>query len=515
MTGSSLRTEDTGAPDTTGETVPPPGKRRGRVLRWTALALALLLLGTAAAGYLYYRHLNGNLAKAPLNLGDSPNPSATPDAAGRTPLNILLIGSDSRNTADDLELGGSRGDVGRPPLADVQMLLHVSADRNDMSVISLPRDTMVTIPRCTDPVTKKVYPELSLAMANESLGRGGPGCTVATWMRLTGIPVDHFMMVDFSGVVAMADAIGGVPVCVEQNVYSHTASGHGSGLRLRAGTHPVKGKQALQWLRTRYGFEDGTDVGRTHAQHMYMNSMVRQLRADATLGNPAEMRRLAEAATSALTVDEGLGTVKKLYDLSMELQKVPTERITMTTLPTTPWSQDRNRLVPAADDADKLVSMVRDDVPLDGRGTRDPGPKATDPAAPPAEITVRVENGTGAGLESPAPERAGAVAGILRDHGFTHTVQEKTPATEPGTSVLYSGTTLRGDALAVAKELNIPAARVRAVDDARDITLVVGADWPSGDRFPEPARREVPKSAAVLGGARTDACMKIQEGFTW
>ncbi|MFJ4006857.1 LCP family protein [Streptomyces sp. NPDC090023] len=515
MTGSSLRAKDTGTPNTTAETVRPPRRRASRVLRWTALALALLLLGTATAGYLYYRHLNGNLAKAPLNLGDSPNPSATPDAAGRTPLNILLIGSDSRNTADDLELGGSQGDVGRPPLADVQMLLHVSADRNDMSVISLPRDTMIPIPRCTDPVTKKVYPELSLAMANESLGRGGPGCTVATWMRLTGIPVDHFMMVDFSGVVAMADAIGGVPVCVEQNVYSHTANGHGSGLRLKAGTTPVKGKQALQWLRTRYGFEDGTDVGRTHAQHMYMNSMVRQLRADATLGNPAEMRRLAEAATSALTVDDGLGTVKKLYDLTTELQKVPTERITMTTLPTTPWAQDNNRLVPAAEDADKLVSMVRDDVALDGRDTGKPKAKETDPAAPAADITVRVQGGTGAGLESPAPDRAGAVAGLLRDRGFTRTVTDRATATEPGTSVLYSGTTLRGDALAVAEALNIPDARVRAVDDARDVTLVVGADWPSGDRFPEPAKREVPKSAAVLGGAKTDACMKIQEGYTW
>ncbi|MFD4788693.1 LCP family protein [Streptomyces sp. NPDC058459] len=516
MTGSSLRVKDTGIPDAeTGTgTVRPPRRRATRVLRWAALAVALLLLGTATAGYLYYRHLNGNLARAPLDLGDSPRPSATPDAAGRTPLNILLIGSDSRNTADDLELGGSKSDAGRPPLADVQMLLHVSADRSDMSVISLPRDTMIPIPKCTDPDTKKVYPALSLAMANESLGRGGPGCTVATWMRLTGIPVDHFMMVDFSGVVAMADAIGGVPVCVKQNVWSHTASGHGSGLRLRAGTHPVKGKQALQWLRTRYGFEDGSDVGRTHAQHMYMNSMVRQLRADATLGNPAEMRRLAEAATSALTVDDGLGTVKKLYDLSMELQEVPTERITMTTLPTTPWTQDINRLVPA-DDADKLVSMVRDDVPLDGRATGKPKPGTTEPAAPAADITVRVKRGTGAGLETPAPDRAGAVVSSLRGHGFTRTVADKSVTTEPGTSVLYSGTTLRGDALAVAEALGIPAARVRAVDGARDVTLVVGADWPSGDRFPEPRKREVPKSAAVLSGAKTDACMQVQEGYTW
>ncbi|MBV1948379.1 LCP family protein [Streptomyces sp. BV129] len=516
MTGSSLRAEDTEAPDdAASETVEPPRRRARRVLRWTALVLALLLLGTATAGYLYYRHLNHNLAKAPLNLGDSPRPSATPDAAGRTPLNILLIGSDSRNTADDLELGGSRGDVGRPPLADVQMLLHVSADRDDMSVISLPRDTMIPMPRCTDPVTKKVYPELSLAMANESLGRGGPGCTVATWMRLTGIPVDHFMMVDFSGVVDMADAIGGVPVCVEENVWSHTTSGHGSGLKLAAGTHPVKGKQALQWLRTRYGFEDGTDIGRTHAQHMYMNSMVRQLRANATLGNPAEMRRLAEAATSALTVDEGLGTVKELYDLSMELQRVPTDRITMTTLPTTPWAQDRNRLVPATEDADKLVSMVRDDVPLDGRETKQPKPKATDPAAPAADLAVRVRNGTGAGLESPAPDRAGSIVEILREEGFTRTTADDAAADEPGTSVLYSGTSLKGDALAVAGALGIPAARVREVEDAQDVTLVVGADWPSGDRFPEPKKRAVPKTAAVLSGATTDACMKIQKGFTW
>ncbi|MET8814411.1 LCP family protein [Streptomyces sp. NPDC004549] len=524
MTANSLRAEEfpAGPADRSGDeggkgTTAPRPRRGRRILKWSAATLALLVIGTASAGYVYYEHLNGNIRKARLNLGDSPVPVATPNAQGQTPLNILLIGSDSRNTAKDLKLGGSKGDVGRPPLADVQMLLHLSADRSNMSVISLPRDTMIPIPKCTDAETKKVYPALSLSMANESLGRGGPGCTVATWQQLTGVHIDHFMMVDFSGVVAMADAIGGVPVCVEDNVWSHTSSGHGSGLKLEKGTHPVKGKQALQWLRTRYGFEDGTDIGRTHAQHMYMNSMVRQLRANARLGNPGEMRKLAEAATDALTVDDGLGTVKKLYDLSMELQKVPTKGITMTTLPTVQWTQDHNRLVPAPNDAEQLISMVRDDDSLTSLAGKKPtpDPTSTDPAAPPADIAVRVRNGTGTAMEAPAPQRASAIAQVLRTNGFTSASTDTTPAAEPDTEVLYSTADQEGDAQAVADALHIPLKRARQSDEVQGVTLVVGEDWRTGDTFPKTKPKKVPESAAVLNGEKTDACMKIQPGFTW
>ncbi|MCZ9341535.1 LCP family protein, partial [Streptomyces sp. TRM76130] len=97
---------------------------------------------------------------------------------------------------------------------------------------------------CTDPDDGTVYPATtSPKMTNDSLGRGGPGCTVATWEKLTDIHIDHFVMVDFAGVVSMADAIGGVPVCVNSNVYSHTSDGHGSGLKLRKGTTYVQGEQ--------------------------------------------------------------------------------------------------------------------------------------------------------------------------------------------------------------------------------------------------------------------------------
>ncbi|MFJ9865281.1 LCP family protein [Streptomyces sp. NPDC101165] len=498
-----------------GGTEPDAPRPKRRILRWSAATLAVVILGTAGAGYLYYEHLNANIKKAERNLGDSDVPEATPNAAGQTPLNILMIGSDSRNTAKDLKLGGSKADVGRPPLADVQMLLHVSADRSNMSVVSLPRDTMIPIPRCT--TDAKVYDALSLAMANESLGRGGPGCTVATWQKLTGIHVDHFMMVDFSGVVDMADAIGGVPVCVKQNVYSHTSDGHGSGLKLAAGTHPVKGEQALQWLRTRYGFEDGTDIGRTHAQHMYMNSMVRQLRANATLGNPTEMRRLAEAATKALTVDEGLGTVKKLYDLAGELQKVPTKRITMTTLPTVQWSQDHNRLVPDPEDADQLLSMVRDDTPLDGRGAKHKAEqKAKAPSAPAGTLAVQVRNGTGTTTEAPTPQRASAVTQVLQGKGFTRARADVTAATESKTLLLYPSADLEGDAQAVAEALGVPLGQVHRSTDVSGVTLTVGADWRTGDTYPKSKSPDkAPSTAAVLPGDKEDACMEVQKGFTW
>lgn len=290
------------------------------------------------------------------------------------------------------------------------MLVHVSADRSNMSVVSMPRDTLLHLPKCTDPKTKQVYQATqSLAMTNDSLNHGGPGCTVATWEKLTGIHIDHFMMVDFAGVVSMADAIGGVPVCVDRNIYSHTSTGHGSGLKLEKGTTSVKGKQALQWLRTRYGFEDGSDIARTKAQHQYMNSMVRELRENATLSSPNKLRKLAETATKSLTVDDGLGTVKKLYDLSLDLRKVPTDRISMTTMPWV-YSSDGNRVLPKANDAEKLFRLVREDVALDGKDKRK-SPKdkePTDPAAPDEQIAVQVVNGTRgdtAGRLAAAPPR--------------------------------------------------------------------------------------------------------------
>ncbi|MEU8768837.1 LCP family protein [Streptomyces griseus] len=496
-----------------------PKSAKRRVVRWSASVLALLILGTGGAGYLYYEHLNGNIKKEDLTLGDKQMADHKANSAGQTPLNILLIGSDARDSKANQKLGGAKETFGAPPLADVQMLLHISADRSNLSVISMPRDTMLKMPKCTAPDGEVFPASTGDVQTNESLGRGGPGCTVATWYELTGIRIDHFMMIDFAGVVSMADAIGGVPVCVDANINSRGRDGKGSGLKLEKGTTYVKGEQALQWLRTRYGFEDNTDLGRAKAQHQYMNAMVRELRKGTKLTDPAKLMNLAEAATEALTVDKGLDTVKKLYDLAEEFKKVPTKRITMSTMPNVYGTGANNgRVYPKAGDAEQLFRMVRDDVPLDGKASKRKKPEATkDPSAPVGEISVAVRNGTATDALGPAAGRAGHVADALKDAGFAKTTVDPGNVTGVArTSILYPSADLEGDAQAVAKALGVPLSQVKKSTEVSGISLAVGADWRDEGAFPvSKGKEKTPESAGALNGDDDKACMKVNPNYTW
>ncbi|MFJ7416780.1 LCP family protein [Streptomyces sp. NPDC098077] len=496
-----------------------PKSAKRRVLRWSACVLAVLILGTGGAGYLYYEHLNGNIKKEDLTLGDKQMADHKANAAGQTPLNILLIGSDARDSKANQKLGGAKETFGAPPLADVQMLLHISADRSNLSVISMPRDTMLKMPKCTAPDGEVFPASTTEVQTNQSLGRGGPGCTVATWYELTGIRIDHFMMIDFAGVVSMADAIGGVPVCVDANINSRGRDGKGSGLKLEKGTTYVQGEQALQWLRTRYGFEDNTDLGRAKAQHQYMNSMVRQLRKGTKLTDPAKLMNLAEAATEALTVDKGLDTVKKLYDLAEEFKKVPTKRITMSTMPNVYGTGTNNgRVYPKAGDAEQLFRMVRDDVPLDGKASRRKKPEVTkDPSAPVGEIAVAVRNGTATDGLGPASGRAGDVMEQLKDAGFAKaTVDPGNVSGAARTAILYPSADLEGDAQAVAKALGVPLSQVKRSTDVSGISLAVGADWREDGTYPvSKGKEKTPDSAGALNGDDEKACMKVNPNYTW
>ncbi len=495
---------------------PKSGKRR--VLRWGSAVLALLILGAGGAGYLYYEHLNGNIRKEDLTLGDKRMADHKANAAGQTPLNILLIGSDARDSEANQKLGGAKETFGAPPLADVQMLLHLSADRSNLSVVSMPRDTMLKMPKCTAPDGEVFPASTGDVQTNQSLGRGGPGCTVATWYELTGIRIDHFMMIDFAGVVSMADAIGGVPVCVSDNIYSRGANGRGgSGLKLEKGTTYVKGEQALQWLRTRYGFEDGSDLARAKAQHQYMNAMVRELRKGTKLTDPGKLMNLAEAATNALTVDKGLDTVKKLYDLAEELKKVPTKRITMSTMPNVYGTGvNAGRVYPKAGDAEQLFRMVREDMPLDGKASKRKPEEPKDPSAPVGEIAVAVRNGTATDSLGPVSGRAGDVAGQLKEAGFARTTVDPDNVTKSArTGILYPSADLEGDAQAVAKALGIPISQVKRSTEVSGISLAVGADWREDGAYPvSKGKEKTPESAGALNGEEK-GCMQVDPKYTW
>ncbi|MGW2034290.1 MULTISPECIES: LCP family protein [Streptomyces] len=502
-------------------------RRRRRVLRWSATVLAVVILGTAGAGYLYYQHLNSNIQKGKRANGDDSKAHRTrPNAAGQTPLNILLIGSDSRNSKENLKLGGSKDHVGDPPLGDVQMLIHLSADRKSAAMVSIPRDTRVDIPECTDPKTDHVYPATN-DIINVSLARGGAGCTLLTWENLTGVYIDHWMTIDFAGVVRMADAIGGVEVCVKQNVWDHSTPSQrgGSGLKLTKGSHKVKGEKALQWLRTRHAW--GSDLMRARAQHMYLNSMVRTLKQQNVFTDTGRLMDLADAATKSLKVSEEIGTVKKLYDLGMEMKSVPTDRVTSLTMPNIPDPHDPdNHVVPDADKAAQVWRMLQDDVPLDKNGGES-GPKknagedepARKPSLDPGRLGVLVQNATRTGTEAPVRQRASAIGQVLVQKGYTRAQADTSGSlAEDKTVVRYPSADLEGDAQAVAKALGIPMSAVKKSTDVSGVTVVVGADWRSGSGYPKqsaPKAGDLPEGTDAVNASDKGDCMDVYGPYQW
>ncbi|WP_237539151.1 MULTISPECIES: LCP family protein [unclassified Streptomyces] len=501
-------------------------RRRRRVLRWSATVLAVVILGTAGAGYLYYRHLNGNIQKgARANGDDSKARRTAPNAAGQTPLNILLIGSDSRNSAENVKLGGNRDHAGDPPLADVQMLIHLSADRKSAAMVSIPRDTRVDIPECKDPATGKVYPPTN-DIINVTLARGGAGCTLLTWENLTGVYIDHWMTIDFAGVVRMADAIGGVDVCVNQNVWDHPTPEvrGGSGLKLKAGTTKVQGEQALQWLRTRHAW--GDDLMRARAQHMYLNSMIRTLKKQNVFTDTGRLMDLAEAATKSLKVSEEIGTVKKLYDLGMQMKSVPSDRITSVTMPNRRDPQNGNHVVPDEANADKMWQMLQDDVAFDKHGGASGTAKnagkdkpTRKPSVDAAGLGVLVQNATRTATEAAVPQRASAIGRLLVQKGYAR-AQADTSGTlvEEKTLVRYPSADLEGDAQAVAKALGIPMSAVQKSTDVSGVTVLVGADWRTGTSYPkqsQPKAGDLPAGSDAVNGSDTSKCMDVYSVYRW
>ncbi|GGX74312.1 LCP family protein [Streptomyces fructofermentans] len=344
---------------------PLPGRRRTRtkpkasrakkVLLWTGGTMAFVLVGVSAAGYLYLKHLEGNVQTT--NVGDAGAKGFSKDEA----FNILIIGTDKR-TGKGNEGYGDAGSVGH---ADTNILLHVAKDRSNATAMSIPRDLVVDIPNCPtiqeDGSTKDIAGTPAQRF-NTSLGQSerDPGCTMRTVKAVTGIPVDHFMMADFNAVKTLTTAVGGVEVCVAKAVDDEESK-----LKLPKGKSTVAGEQALAFVRTRHSFGNQGDLDRIKVQQQFLGSLMRKMSSSDTLTSPRKLVKLAEAATKALTVDTGIGKVDTLKDVALELKKVPPKNITFTTVPVRDNPADgavRKTVIvdPAA--APQVFSMIKDDV---------------------------------------------------------------------------------------------------------------------------------------------------------
>ena len=343
----SRRSQRATRPVSAADSGPMP---RRRVVVICATSLAVLAVVGATGLWTVYNRLNDNIRTVDIHAGYAPG-SSGPASGSHAPMNVLLIGSDDRDGAN-----AQYGDANSGARSDTTMLLHVAADRKSATVASIPRDSMVQTPACTQPGGAQSQPQFG--MFNAAFAIGGAACTVKTVEAFSGLTIDHVLVVDFTGFKKIVDAVGGIPVHLDQAVNDPE-----SHLSLPAGTTVVNGEQALAFVRARHNIGDGSDIGRMGRQQQFLNSALDTLAANGTLDDPAKLYKVLDAATKALTTDPALGSLPALADFAWDLKHVPRQQITYLTVPWRWYQADQNR-VQLAPKAQELFTAMRQDTPV-------------------------------------------------------------------------------------------------------------------------------------------------------
>ncbi|WP_160874216.1 LCP family glycopolymer transferase [Nocardioides flavescens] len=325
-----------------------PRDRRTVLIVVVATQLVLALLTGLTVSYAYGRVDD-------IGAGDPIPHRGKKPAIGGDALNVLVLGSDSRvGAGNDLD---GQTDIGQR--ADTTILVHVSADRQTVYGVSLPRDALVDRPECTDAQGDTV-PAADDVMFNDAFSVGGPTCTVAMVQDLTGVYIDHYVVVDFAGFKDMVDAVDGVTVCIPEDIDD---SEHG--ITFQAGTQTLDGQKALDYVRERSSTPNA-DIGRMKRQQAFIASMVSKVVSAGTLSKPTRVFAFLRAATASIVTDPELDSLRDLGDLALQFRKTGLDDITFVTVPIAEAPSDPNRLV-WTDQAQGLWKAITADQPLPAR----------------------------------------------------------------------------------------------------------------------------------------------------
>jgi LCP family protein required for cell wall assembly len=371
-----------------------------RVAAWTSVALVAVLVAGALVAYGKYRSYWDSIQRVDVAGLVGRQPPKLNNAE-----NILLIGSDTR--IGQRGIGGSQG-LTPGQRSDTLMLLHISPGHHLITVVSIPRETMVPILSCaaSDGTTgQQAAPGQELI--NAALNFGGPACTWKTFEAVTHIHVDHFVRLDFTGFEKIINDLGGVNVCLPVNVDDPL-----SGLNLSAGVHHVFGREALAFWRTREDLGDGSDIERITRDQYLMAGLVQGIVHSGLLTSPAKMLKVVGDATGAMATDTGLDQ-DAMLQIAESLRGVTAGSVQFITAPNVPWPPNANDVEFEQPQADELFGTIQHDTVL---------PKATKmtkkPTAPPvveaapSQVKVDVLNGSG------GQEVATQAGGDLASRGF-------------------------------------------------------------------------------------------------
>ncbi len=356
------------------------------VLQIVGATLAVVLLSGAAVGAIVVNSITSKIQPT-IDIADPTEDPIPAIGAIEGGFNILIVGSDTRLGQDGI--GGSYEDESAT-LNDVNILLHVSQDQTNAVAISFPRDMVVGIPECPWDDGSGDVKGYSTEPINVALFYGGLRCVVMTVEALTGLPIQFAGMITFNGVIAMGDAIGGVPVCVTGPIFDYN-----TGLTIhQAGTYELRGVDALAFLRSREGVGDGSDLTRISSQQVYLSALVRKLQGEETLSDPKKVYDLATAALNNMQLSSSLGSLDTLVSIALALKDIPPERVTFVQYPGRTGGDGiyLGKVRPDMEAGEALMAYVRADQPFvlaaagDDRGsTLDPNAPPPDPNAEPVD----------------------------------------------------------------------------------------------------------------------------------
>lgn len=294
-------------------------------------ALVLLAVSSVVGGYVWslgsfvddnLSRMSGVFPPAAIRM-----PPATPDAEGRTPLNILFLGSEY--IPDDPVMPGYS--------SDTMMLVHVNAARTRVDIITVPGDAMIRIPG------------VGRDRASSATTRGGVPLAVRSVESLLSVRVDHVVVMDLNGVAAMTDAVGGVEVDVPRRF---TASGR----VFEPGRQYLDGPAALAFVREQRHLP-GRQLDRISNQSIFLHALAERVVSRGTLSDPAELLAFLEAVTASTAVDDGL-TVSQMRDLAVDLRGLRADDAHVVTVPVAAVSTDLSAPTVVRLDGSRLPALV-------------------------------------------------------------------------------------------------------------------------------------------------------------
>ena len=299
-----------------------PRKHSRAIRAITSLSLGIVAL--SAIGWLGLGRISGSLNRTDAFAGIDNRPDKPTSA-----MNLLLVGSDNRQglTKDqirELWVGGT--DIAAGARSDTMLLVHISKDRDSAVIVSLPRDSLVTIPEhVSSSDSTKIVPARQNKL-NAAFSFGGAPLLIETLEGETGLRIDHYIEINYLGFTNIIDALGGIDVCVKKDINDSK-----SDLELSAGLQTLDGIQALKYVRKR-DFDGLGDIGRMKRQQEFMSAVLRKATSTGTLLNPIKLVSFLYAAIKTVTTDNDFNK-NDLLTLGKQLKNLSADRVRTLTIP--------------------------------------------------------------------------------------------------------------------------------------------------------------------------------------